>query len=143
MLKGSDIADPIVFIDDDHDDQFFFKTICKEIGVSAELIFFDNGKDALHYLKTTVQKVFIIMCDINMPVMNGIQVRQAIQEDEELKKKCIPFVFLSTHASRAHIMAAYEMTVQGFFIKQANLEAMEDTIKQIFEYWKNCKHPNA
>lgn len=137
------IHDPIVVVEDDADDQYFIRMICDKLGVTAELLFFNDGLKALEYLKATEKKTFIILSDINMPVMNGLELRRNIQKDEELRRKSIPFVFLSTAARPKEVEEAYSLTVQGFFLKATQLAEMEKTIELILRYWLNCKHPNS
>jgi CheY-like chemotaxis protein len=137
------ITDPIVIVEDDADDQYFIKTICEKMGVSSELLFFNDGLSALRYLESTASKTFLILCDINMPVMNGLELRRRIQEDVHLRKKSIPFVFLSTAARPKEVEEAYDLTVQGFFVKGAQLSEMEESLELILRYWLECKHPNS
>lgn len=143
MEKKLFIPDPLLIVEDDADDQYFIRTICDKLGVSSELIFVDDGLKALNYLQTTQNKTFLILCDINMPVMNGLELRRKIQEDEELRKKSIPFIFLSTAARPKEVEEAYDLTVQGFFLKASQLSEMEKTLDLILNYWLRCKHPNS
>lgn len=137
------IDDPIVIVEDDADDQYFIRTIFEKLGVTAELRFFEDGLSALTYLETATSKTFLILCDINMPVMNGLELRRKIQENIELRKKSIPFVFLSTAARPREVEEAYDLTVQGFFVKASQLTEMEKSLELILQYWMNCKHPNS
>jgi CheY-like chemotaxis protein len=143
MEKKLFISDPIVIVEDDPDDQYFISTICEKLGVVSELVFFDDGLKALNYLQTTQNKTFLILCDINMPVMSGLELRRRIQKDETLKKRSIPFVFLSTAARPKEVEEAYDLTVQGFFVKASQLSEMEKSLELIFNYWIKCKHPNS
>lgn len=136
------IPAPIVIVEDDLDDQFLMQKIFERIGVSIELIFFSNGKEAFTYLQETQRDTFLILCDINMPVMNGLELRAEINADESLRRKCIPFVFLSTAARDSDVEKAYDMTVQGFFQKENSLEQMQEVISSIMRYWNKCRHPN-
>lgn len=135
--------EPIVIVDDDTDDHYIIKKIKERIGFENELIFFPDGKQVLEYLQTTKQKPFIILCDINMPVKNGLELRREIDKDEHLRKKSIPFVFFSTAATRAQVEEAYNLTVQGFFLKEQSFIETERTLKLILDYWDKCKHPNG
>lgn len=143
MEKKLFISDPIVIVEDDADDQYFIRTICEKLGVTSDLIFFEDGLQALNYLQTTERKTFLILCDINMPIMNGLELRRKIQEDEYLLKKSIPFIFLSTAARPKEVEEAYNLTVQGFFVKASQLSEMEKSIELILNYWLECKHPNS
>lgn len=143
MEKKIFISDPIVVVEDDADDQYFIKSICDKLGVTSELLFFDDGEKALTFLKKTNRKIFLILCDINMPIMNGLELRRKIQEDPFLRQKSIPFIFLSTAARAREVEEAYDLTVQGFFLKASQLSDMEKTLELIITYWQRCKHPNS
>lgn len=97
----------------------------------------------LQFLRTTHEKPFLILCDINMPVMNGLELRRKIDEDDFLRRKSIPFVFFTTYAVPQEVSQAYELTVQGFFEKGNNLKQLTDTLRLILEYWTVCRHPNS
>jgi CheY-like chemotaxis protein len=134
---------PIVIVDDDSDDQELMREILVEMQVKNEIISFENGKNALEYLRSTNDQPFFILCDINMPVMNGIEFRRQIDKSEHLRKKSIPFIFLSTTASSVVVLEAYELTVQGFFKKEQSVTGIKAMLQSIVEYWQRCRHPNA
>jgi CheY-like chemotaxis protein len=136
------IKGPIISIEDDADDQFLIKSVVDELNIPNKVLFFGNGLEALLYLETTQEQPFLIICDINMPVMNGLELRERIDQNEYLRKKAIPFVFLSTADNPQVIDAAYESTIQGFFKKENSFDELRNRFKIIFEYWKCCLHPN-
>ena len=135
---------PIIIIEDDADDKEIFESIVRDLNINNEIVWFIEAKSAFSFLKTTNKKVFLIFCDINLPGKNGIEFKRDIDNDPELRKKGIPFVFLSTQANQNDINEAYlKMTVQGFFKKGNNYNEMKAMLKNIFEYWKNSLHPNT
>lgn len=136
------LKNPIIIVDDDQDDQFLMKKVCEKLGVTNKILFFDDGRDALEYLRTTTDKPFIIISDINMPVINGFELRREINKDAALREKSIPFIFFSTAASPSQIREAYQLTVQGFFLKETSMSKIEETLRMVFDYWTNCKHPS-
>jgi DNA-binding NarL/FixJ family response regulator len=91
---------------------------------------------------STTDKPLIIICDVNIPVMNGLELRRRICDNDYLRKKSIPFVFLSTNAHPKAVEEAYQMMVQGYFEKPASIEEIRKVLKMILDYWKVCKHPN-
>ena len=137
MING-----PILFVEDDADDQFIYEEICHRLGVANHVKFFHSGDEALNYLRSTTDKPFIIFCDINMPEMDGLKLRKEINDDENLRRKSIPFVFLSTAATPSQVYIAYDLTVQGFFVKEPKFADTQSTIQMVLEYWKKCYHPN-
>jgi CheY-like chemotaxis protein len=133
---------PIILIDDDDDDLMILKTVLKKEGITNKLKIFTNGLDAFSFLKSMTEKAFLILCDINMPKMSGLELRDAINEDSVLKEKSIPFVFFTTSAAEHSVQHAYKTSVQGFFEKGVTFEEVGRQLRTIVEYWKMCKHPN-
>jgi CheY-like chemotaxis protein len=134
------INGPILIVDDDPDDQEMIGRILKKMDIENEIKNFLDGERLLEYLRTTDEKPFIIICDINMPIMNGLQLKEAIEKDLYLRKKSIPFVYLSTTANPQQVRKAYELTVQGFFVKGQSYDALKNAITQIISYWKTSVH---
>ncbi len=133
---------PILFIDDDKDECELIKDALALKGINNELICFSNARDALGFLKQTTNQPFLIISDINMPGMSGLELRQQIMEDETTKEKAIPFIFLTTSATDLAIKQAYRMSVQGFFEKEHNIHRIADLLQEICSYWQRCRHPN-
>ncbi|CAN5133849.1 response regulator [soil metagenome] len=137
------ITGPIVCIEDDDDDQHLMSVAIKELQVANELRFFTDGKTALQYLESTSQKPFLILCDINLPRMNGIDLRKQLNQNEYLRRKSIPFLFVSTAADPGLVRTAYDETVQGYFKKPARYSDLKEQIKLILAYWSECLHPDS
>src|ERR1700712_2213666 len=97
---------PIIIIEDDADDKNILEEILKELNVHNQLIWFNNCKDAHHYLKTTSQQPFIIFSDVNLPGQKGIDFKKQIDADPDLRKRSIPFVFYSTSVDRLTVNEA-------------------------------------
>jgi len=134
---------PILLVDDDGDDRQLVESVCRSLQYKNPIVHFENGLQLVDYLRATTEKPFLILCDINMPLINGLELRRKIDEDEALRRKSIPFVFFSTKALQREVTEAYELTVQGFFEKGDNLEQLTVRLRLILEYWTNCHHPNA
>lgn len=133
---------PVIIVDDDKDDQEIYADAIKQIGITNEIKFFDGAVPALEYLLTTTDKPFIILSDVNMPQMTGIQFKTKIQQDEYLRVKGIPFVFVSTNADKVAIRQAHALSVQGYFQKPNSMEDIKAMLTTLFKYWELCKHIN-
>jgi len=133
---------PIIVIEDDSDDQAILTHIFKELNFKNEIVFFDDGETALDHLTNTATEPFLILSDINMPKLSGMELREMINTNEDLRIKCIPYLFFSTSAEQKHVVDAYSKSVQGFFIKPYTVEKLMRTIKIIVEYWQECESPN-
>jgi CheY-like chemotaxis protein len=133
---------PIIVVEDDEDDVIFLKDILKQLEVSNSLIWFTNSADALNYLRSTNEKPFFILSDVNLPVQNGIEFKRQIDVDPQLRKRSIPFVFYSTSVAQVYVDEAYsEMSVQGFFQKGNDFREIQQTIQTLINYWMLSKHP--
>lgn len=133
---------PIIIIEDDEDDQEVLGEVFKKLQYPNEIIFFGDGEQALVYLTETPIEPFIIFSDINMPRLNGIELRAKVHENEDLRMKSIPYLFFSTVAEQQYVIDAYSKSVQGFFVKPSDFNKMTAMIKNIVEYWQNCVSPN-
>lgn len=134
---------PILLIEDDEDDQLLISQAIRRVDIVNPIYLFHNGQDALAYLEGTPQQPFLILCDINMPRLNGLELRAKINQSAYLREKAIPFVFLTTTASREAIRQAYDESVQGFYQKATSLAELDKQIRLIVEYWQSCLHPNS
>jgi CheY-like chemotaxis protein len=133
---------PIIIIEDNKGDQRLLVEIFKDLDFSNELCFFTNGHEALEFLNTTAKIPFLIISDINMPNINGLELRSKIHENLALSLKCVPFLFFSTGADKKSVADAYSMSVQGFFRKPMGIDELENTMRKIVEYWKECVAPS-
>jgi two-component SAPR family response regulator len=133
---------PIIIIEDDLDDQETLTDVFKTLNYSNEIIFFSDGEKALDYLVNTEIEPFIIFSDINMPRLNGVELREKVHNNEDLRIKSIPYLFFTTSAEQKYVIDAYSKSIQGFFVKPSSYEALKKTIRTIVEYWQECVSPN-
>lgn len=134
---------PLVYIDDDEDDQLLFKQAVKELGFSNEIRSFSNGSAVLTYLETTTDEPLLLLCDLNMPLMDGLELRRRIDESEYLKQKSIPFIYFTTAASPEQVQQAYRGAIQGFHTKAMVFSDLKEQLQVIITYWQSCLHPNS
>jgi CheY-like chemotaxis protein len=133
---------PVIIIEDDDDDQLLLTEVFSKLNYPNKLIFFNDGEAALEFLNAGDVTPFLILSDINMPKLDGFELRNKIRLDEKLQVRCIPYLFFSTAISQAAVIDAYSASVQGFFVKQDSMAELEKTISVIMEYWTRCSAPN-
>ncbi len=132
----------LILIDDEPYENELLKVALNKLDVDIEIKYFINGYDALDYLKYTKDHIFLIISDMNMPKMDGLELKKAIDRDIRLKKKAVPFIFQSSVIQNARVEEAYDLGVQGYFEKPPNVETMAKQIDRILGYWAICRHPN-
>ncbi|MGI8637538.1 MAG: response regulator [Segetibacter sp.] len=137
------IPNPIILIDDDSEDLELFTEAFQSLEIDNEVIPFSAAHDALEFLKNSGRQPLFILCDINMPKINGLDLRQKIYDDEILKQRSIPFLFLSTADNRVFVDKAYDLSVQGYFKKPARISEIKEMLLAIIIYWRYSHHPNS
>ena len=134
---------PVIIVEDDADDCEIMEEVFVEMATNFERKYFNNAPDALQFLSTTPVQPFLIISDVNLPGMNGPKFKLTLNENEYLRKKSIPFVFLTTTAKQDAVENAYEtMMVQGYFEKPNKPRDIKVLLMLILEYWQVCIHPN-
>lgn len=133
---------PIIIIEDDLEDQEILEMVFKDLECPNPVIFFDDGQKALDYLISSKAEPFIIFSDINMPKLNGMELRHQVHENEDLRVKSIPYLFFTTSADQKHVIDAYSKSIQGFFVKPHEYSELKATINSIVDYWRRCVSPN-
>ena len=88
-----------------------------------------NGKEALAILENTW--VDVILSDVNMPEMSGMELLKAVGEDEDLRK--IPLIFITTEASEARQEEARRLGAAGYVKKPFQPEAIKAMLYEVLE----------
>jgi DNA-binding response OmpR family regulator len=139
----SSLQGPIIIIEDDKDDQEILADVLKELAVKNQVLFFGNCHLAFNFLMDTKEKPFLIISDVNLPEMSGLEFRKMILENDHMRKKTIPFIFLSTSSRNESVIEGYELLVQGYFQKPNSIKELKEIISKVIDYWQVCKHPEV
>ena len=73
---------PIIIIEDDIDDQEILKEVIEELHIPNIVLFFNSCVNAMDYLLTTLEKPLLILSDINLPSMTGMELKQQINQND-------------------------------------------------------------
>jgi CheY-like chemotaxis protein len=133
---------PIIIIEDDLDDKDILQEVFDELKFENQILFFSEPEKALSYLTDSEVQPFLILSDINMPKLTGMELREKIFLNEDLRVKCIPYLFFTTSAEQSSVVDAYSKSVQGFFVKPHSFDKIKKIIRIIVEYWQECESPN-
>ena len=134
---------PIIIIEDDADDRLLLEMVFRELNYANPIAYFQDGEEALEYLKDESIFPFLILSDINLPKLDGFELRKMVHTNDQLSSKCIPYLFFSTSVDPQAVYNAYTMSVQGFFIKPSSYVQLRNTIKKIIAYWQECYSPGT
>jgi DNA-binding NarL/FixJ family response regulator len=132
----------IWFIDSDTDDHDMVREVWKDLKLTNELVFLESAEATLKRLAEVPVSPFIIICEVNLPKIDGFDLREQILATNSKKFKSVPFIYWSTDASEAQITKAYDLSAHGFFIKEGSFEEIKKTFLQIINYWLKSKMPS-
>ncbi|MHB2015488.1 MAG: response regulator [Candidatus Xenobia bacterium] len=132
---------PILLVEDDKVDAMTVKRALREINVVNPLVHKANGEEALDYLRQGEGngKPAIILLDLNMPRMNGIEFLKVAKADQILKK--IPVIVLTTSKEDQDRVDSYDLGVAGYMIKPVDYHQFVEVIKAIHLYWSLSELP--
>ena len=137
----------IIIIEDDVEDRDILLEVFQEVlaaySYSNRIVMIDQSTRVMEYLKSTDASPFLIVSDINMPMLDGFALREMIFQDKDLNDKCIPYIFLTTSGDNLDFMKrAYGMSIQGYFTKPNDYKDYFLLISDIVRYWKVAKIAN-
>ncbi|WP_111707421.1 response regulator [Lutibacter citreus] len=123
----------ILLIEDDMIEVMKFNRTVTKLNLSHEIIEANNGEDALQFLSKKVGLPDIILLDLNMPKLNGIEFLNILKNDETLKY--IPTIILTTSNNRRDILECYKAGIAGYIIKPLKFKDYVDLIGSLLDYW--------
>ena len=130
MLKKKSL----LLIEDDTVDAMAIKRAIDQTGEIDELIHVVNGEEGLEYLRTQGNETpFLIMLDLNMPRMNGLEFLEAVKVDQMLCR--IPVVVLTTSTKSCDIDGTFSYSVAGYMVKPIDYEKLVQIIQTVSDYW--------
>jgi CheY-like chemotaxis protein len=132
---------PILLVEDDNVDVMTVKRALKDLNIKNQLVSTANGEEALEYLKNNGnKKPCIILLDLNMPKMNGIEFLQIVKADDILKK--IPVIVLTTSSQQQDIAESFKLSIAGYIVKSVDYAEFTEAISTINMYWTLSKLPS-
>lgn len=131
---------PILMVEDDQVDAMTVRRALKELHVTNPLTHMENGEEALDHLRDpTSERPCIILLDLNMPKMGGIELLQIIKHDALLK--AIPVVVLTTSEEQQDKVESFNLGVAGYMAKPVDYQHFVEVMRSINTYWTLSEMP--
>ena len=134
-------APDIFYIEDDADFVFFMENAVKEVDSNIQLSVAYNGSEALAHLNKRVleqQKPGLILIDLNLPGLSGLEILKTIKESPELKY--IPTLFFTTSDNPKDLKDCIDHGANAFLTKPDGYEKLVNCVQSLCEFW--FKHHN-
>jgi CheY-like chemotaxis protein len=124
----------ILLVEDDRINALTFKKGLSRVSNDIELIIIETAENALQQLRQEDNLPSIIVLDLHLPKMNGIEFLTIIKNDASLKS--IPVIVLTTSANPLNKVDCFNLQVAGYFVKPLDYFTL---IESIFNYWKKSE----
>lgn len=146
MITARPLTRPvtILLIDDDDGDAKAVQRALTKAKIANPVIRAIDGLDALDILygrngKERLRQPYIILVDLNMPRMNGIELLKEIRSDEALRRSVV--FMLTTSKRDEDKAAAYNLNVAGYIVKETAGEDFLSLINMLDSYWRIVELP--
>lgn len=123
----------ILFIEDDQVERMKLQRTVSKLQLKHNITEAKNGEEALEALKSNPKLPDIILLDLNMPRMNGIEFLKILKADESYKY--LPTIILTTSQNRADLLECYKVGIAGYIIKPLKYGDYESKLKKVLDYW--------
>jgi CheY-like chemotaxis protein len=132
---------PILLVEDDRVDVISVKRAFKDLKISNPLEIASDGEEGLEFLTNPDnQAPCLILLDINMPRMNGIEFLKVVKNNESLRR--IPVIVLTTSKGDRELVDSFDYGVAGYMVKPANYLQFMEVMKAINLYWTISEIPD-
>ena len=130
----------ILLVEDNEGDILLTLEALREAKVHNEINVVRDGEAALQYMKKegqykNAETPDLVLLDINLPKMDGIEVLEQLKSDEHLR--VIPIVMLTTSDSEKDIFQSYQSHANCYITKPVNFENFIEVIQTIKDFWIN------
>jgi len=133
-----------LLVEDDDVDVMYIQRTFRQLGIANQLVVANDGIEALEMLRGAngydpIPKPFIILLDLNMPRMNGIEFLTELRKDPEIKHSVV-FV-LTTSDDEQDKFDAYEHHVAGYIVKSEAGQSFQSALEMLDRYWRVVELP--
>lgn len=131
----------IILVEDDEVDVMNVKRAFKKVNITNPVYLANNGLEALSMLRGSVVPLErrLILLDLNMPKMGGIEFLQELRSDPILRTT--PVVVMTTSNQDQDRVEAYNLNVAGYILKPVTFSNFVEMMATLNRYWILCEMP--
>lgn len=138
---NTEMARKIVLVEDNPDDVELTRLALKKNLIMNEVIVLNDGVRALEYLLCTGDcaardihdKPAVVLLDINLPRINGVEVLQRLRNDE--RTRYLPVVILTSSDQEQDLVNAYKFGCNSYIRKPVKFDDFSEAVRQLGLYW--------
>jgi CheY-like chemotaxis protein len=136
----------ILMVEDDSKDVELSLTALEEYNLANEVVIVRDGQEALDYLKCQGQfsdrpddNPAVILLDLKLPKVDGLEVLNIIKSDERLKM--IPVVVLTSSREERDMMRSYQLGVNAYVVKPVDFHEFVNAVRELGVFWAVINQP--
>jgi CheY-like chemotaxis protein len=131
-----------MLIEDSDTDVMIFRRAIKELKVTNPVMHKTDGQAALESLRNdSDNRPCVIVLDLNMPNMNGIEFLKIVKNDDVLRQ--IPVIVMTTSEDERDKLKSYEFSVAGYIVKPTEYKEFLEAIRTLDSYWTLSEMPST
>lgn len=131
QLKSADID--IIVVDDDEDDRLLLNYALKQLKPNATVLCVPDAHDALTYMETCQRQPSLLITDLNMPCVNGLELLNDIRQS--VAYRSLPVVVLTTSQADEDRKRCYQAGANAFLVKPIHLSDMTELLRLCVRVW--------
>ena len=131
---------PLLLVEDDDLDAKKVERAFRELQVANPVARVTNGEEALAWLRDPARgRPGLILSDLNLPIMSGIELIQVVKGDESLRQ--IPVVVLTASRLETDKLASFHLSVAGYMVKPVDYPQFVELMRTVHLYWTRSETP--
>ena len=123
----------ILLVEDDSIEAMKFNRTVAKLDIDCSITEVKNGEEGIKFLKENKSLPNIILLDLNMPKMNGLEFLKELKEDIHLRY--IPAIIVTTSNNHQDMLESYNLGIAGYIIKPLRYEDYIRKIQRVVDYW--------
>src|SRR3954469_14424821 len=140
MVKPETMLKPILLVEDNPKDVELTLVALQRSRLANEVIVLRDGAEALDYLRCEGEycqrakgNPAVVLLDLKLPKVDGLQVLAAIKNDETLRQ--VPVVMLTSSREESDLLKSYQLGVNAYVVKPVAFEEFMEAVKQLGAFW--------
>ncbi|MFA5531591.1 MAG: response regulator [Thiohalomonadaceae bacterium] len=123
----------VLLVEDNPDDEQLILRALKQTGITETIEVTRNGREAVDYLLGVAAPPRLVLLDLKLPKMGGLEVLQALRLDN--KTRMIPVVVFTSSIEKTDVLTSYDLGANSYIRKPVDYRQLTDVVKLIVSYW--------
>jgi len=134
-------ASSILVVEDNPDDEALMLRLLGEEGYGDAVTVTRNGQEALDYLLHCRRPPRLILLDLKLPRLGGLEVLQALRVAN--RTRLLPVVVFTSSMERTDVVASFDLGANSYICKPVDYDEFKAVMKVLLEYWMRLNTPAA